>query len=211
MFILRKKTVFYFVLCFSFLFLSGCFPKGRISYIEQFVIDYSLPKQESIVPLNTSIKIERFSIMEIYNNTRMHYKSSPFKLNAYNQSKWRVNPADMLGDFFIRDIINANVAARVISYKEDSDGTFTLEGGIEEFLEIIEDGKSYSLLILNMALIDNRETDLTKKIIFQKRYREKEPIGEHNPESLAKGMSIAFKKISERIIKDIYTNLKQRQ
>jgi len=210
MYISLKKNVFCIALCFSFLFIQGCFPKGRVSYVEHFVIDYDPSAFENTIPLDTTIKIERFSIMEIYNNTRMYYKGSPFKLNSYVYSRWRVNPADLLSDYFLRDLVNANIFSKVFSYKDPYEAVFSLEAGIEEFLEIIEEGKPYSVLTLNIALLDNREIDITKKIIFQKKYREKEPMQEHNAESFAKGMSIAFKKISFNIIDDIYKILKQK-
>jgi len=205
-----KKNVFYLALCFLFLFILGCFPKGRVSYIEHFVIDYDPPAFENIISLNTSIKLEKFSIMEIYNNTRMYYKDSPFKLNTYIYSRWRVNPADLLSDYFLRDLVNAGIFLKVFSYKDPNDAIFSLEVAIEEFLEIIEEGRPYSVLTLNIVLLDNRETDITKKIIFQKKYREKELLHEHSPESFAKGMSIAFKRMSFSIINDIYNTLKQK-
>ncbi len=209
MYLILKKRVVYLILCVSFLFVLGCFPKGRVSYIEQFVIDYSPPKFENISPLITSIKIERFSIVEVYNNTRMNYKTSPYKIDNYTNGRWRINPSELLSDYFIRDLAHANMFVKVFSYKEPSDGVFSLEAGIEDFVEIIEDNKSYSVLTVNIVLLDNRETDITKKIVFQKKYSEKELITEHNPESFAKGMSIAFKRISVKIINDIYNSLKQ--
>lgn len=210
MYNLFKKKVFYFVLCLSFLLITGCFPRGKVSYIEQFVIDYDPPEYKNIIPINASIKVERFSIVEIYNSTRMYYKTSAFKLNAYAHSRWRVNPADLLSDYFLRDLVNVKIFSKVFSYRDHDGAIFTIEGGIEEFVEIIEEGRPYSVLTLNIGLIDNRETSITKKIIFQKKYREKEPIGEHSPEAFAKGMSIAFKNISIRIINDVYNSLRQK-
>ncbi|MBP9561297.1 MAG: hypothetical protein KBE27_05730, partial [Syntrophorhabdaceae bacterium] len=61
---------------------------------------------------------------------------------------------------------------------------------------------------INLIMIDTKESEITKKIIFQKRYQAKEPLKDHSPESLAKGMSASVARVSEEFVGDIYSVLK---
>lgn len=188
---------------------GGCLSKSRAPYyLEQFVLDYTLPKKDYGKVMDTSVKFSRFSVAHIYNNNRMNYKVNPFKMDAYNYSRWRVNPADLVGDYLLRDLRDSNIIAVVLSYKNPEDTRFLIEGGIEEFLEVIEEGRHYAVFWINLIMIDTKESEITKKIIFQKRYQAKEPLKDHSPESLAKGMSASVARVSEEFVGDIYSVLK---
>lgn len=205
----RKNRLIALVTVLVFISLSGCFSTGKAPYyLEQYILDYAIPKIELGKVIDTSVKIERFSVAQIYNNTRMSFKPNPFKIDAYNYSRWRVNPGDLVGDCLLRDIRGSNIIAVVMSHRDTEDTRFLVEGGVEEFLEVLEEGRSFAVLSLNLAVLDNEETEITKKIILQKRYRTKELLKDHSPESLAKGMSASLARVSELFLKDLYSALK---
>ncbi len=189
--------------------ISGCFSMKRTPYyIEQFVLDYTLPKKDYGRTIDTSVKFSRFSVAQLYNNNRMNYKMNPFKMDAYNHSRWRVNPGDLVGDYLLRDLRDSNTISVVLSYRNLEDTRFIIEGGIEEFVEVFEEGRYYAVLWIDLILVDTLESEITKKIIFNRRYKAKEPLQDHNAAALAKAMSISVAKVSEEFIKDIYSVLK---
>jgi len=55
------------------------------------------------------------------------------------------------------------------------------------------------------------EPDVSKRILFQKSYRVIKPCKDEHPRGLAETMSLAMREVSEKIIRDIYTVLKDHQ
>ncbi|HPP07021.1 MAG TPA: ABC-type transport auxiliary lipoprotein family protein [Syntrophorhabdaceae bacterium] len=205
----RKNILDILVVVLFFISLTGCLPTGKAPYyVEQYILDYDHPKIDLGKAIDTSVKFERFSVAQVYNNTRMNYRTNPFRIDAYNYSRWRVNPGDLIGDFLLRDMRGSNIIAVVMSYRNPEYTRFSVEGGVEEFLEVMEDGRPFAVLSLNLAVLDNKETEITKKIKLQKTYKTKEPLKDHSPESLAKGMSTSLARVSELFLKDFYSVLK---
>lgn len=178
--------------------------------VEQYVLDYPPPVLENINKIEASIKFTRFSVAHIYNNTYMNYKINPYKIRAYSYSKWRVNPGDLVSDYIIRDLRNANMFIAVMSYHEPENPRFIVEGGVEEFVELIEKDKSYAYIALSLVLVDNKEREITGKVVFQKKYYAKEPMQDHSPEAFARSISIALSRLSGQFMNDLYLATKKR-
>jgi len=205
----RKNKLNILAAILFFISLTGCLPTGKAPYyVEQYILDYDPPKVDLGKAIDTSVKFERFSVAQVYNNTRMNYRTNPFRIDAYNYSRWRVSPGDLVGDCLLRDMRGSNIITVVMSYRNPEHTRFSLEGGVEEFLEVMEDGRPFAVLSLNLTVLDNKETEITKKIKLQKRYRAKEPLKDHSPESLAMGMSTSLARISDVFLKDFYSVLK---
>jgi cholesterol transport system auxiliary component len=193
------------------LLLTGCFTRAKTPYIvEQYILEYSSPVFKDHALLDESIKIERFSTAQSFNSTAMVYKPHAFKLAVYNYNRWRVTPGDMVTDYLLRDLRNSGLFRAVLSYRDVDSTRFTLEGVIEEFLELDEGSNGKAILSLNIALLDQNQKEITRKVIFQKGYRLIEPQKEQTPEGLAQGMSAAMARLSEQLINDIYSAVKNR-
>jgi len=192
-------------LCFS-----GCLPGSKPPLLtEQFTIEYKPPERLRIEPLPYTIRIERFAAAQAYNSPSMVYRPEPYKLASYNYNRWRVTPGDMVTDYLVRDLRDSGMFAGVFSYREMEAATFTLEGGVEDFLEVDSGKTGTALLNLNVTLIDTRQADITKRLLFQKNYRVEEPLKGQTPAFLAEGMSSAMRKASAGIAGDIYKSVQQ--
>ena len=190
--------------------ISGCLPGSKPPQLtEQYAIEYTPPAALNAAPLPVVIRIERFSTAQTYNSPSMIYKPQPYRLASYNYNRWRVTPGDMVTDYLVRDVRGSGMFAGVFSYREAENARFVLEGGVDEFLEIDEQKGGTALLSLNVALIDTMQTEITKRLIFQKNYRGTEPMEEQTPRSLAQGMSAAMKKLSGEIIGDVYDSVRR--
>ena len=196
------------ILFLGILSLSGCLPGSKPPQLtEQFTIEYAPPEPLKLTPVPQTIRIERFSTAQAYNSPSMIYKSEPYRLASYNYNRWRVAPGDMVTDYLVRDLRDSGIFIGVFSYREMESARFVLEGGVEEFLEVDTGKAGTALLNLSIALIDTRQTEITKRLIFQKNYRREEPLKEQTPAALARGMSVAMKKLSDEVAKDIYESV----
>ena len=64
-------------------------------------------------------------------------------------------------------------------------------------------------LALNITLLDTSEKEITKRVLFQKKYQAAEPLTEKTPGGLAQAMSRAMEQLSARIITDVYQAAKK--
>ena len=209
----KPLLLFLFITLIFFLpSLAGCLNLQKPArYVEQYVLEYPSPEISGLSIIDTSIKVERFTEASAYNTSAMVYRPEPFKLEAYQYHRWRVHPADLVTDFFVRDLKNAALFRAIFSYSDQQDGRFILEGGVEEFLEIDEKNQREALLALSITLVDSSAQEVPNRILFQKRYRFLIPIEENTPRGLAKGMSQAMQKFSESLIRDIHASIQPLQ
>jgi len=186
------------------LFAAGCFGRTKPPLlVEQYTLEYAPPAADASVRIDGSIKIERFSAAQSFNSPAMLYRPQTYKLAAYNYNRWRVNPGDMVTDFLARDFRTSNVFSAVFTYRDIENTRFFIEGGVEEFLETLEDDNWKAVLKLNVSFIDGSQKELTKRLVFQKQYHFSESLKGHSPEEFARGMSLNMQRFSEQLIKDI--------
>ncbi|MBC7963688.1 MAG: membrane integrity-associated transporter subunit PqiC [Steroidobacteraceae bacterium] len=184
--------------------LSGCFggQPGRMT--EQYAFDYAPALQQGFATLPETITVERFGAAQLYNSTAMVYQDAPGQRNQYLYHRWRVNPADLVSDYLLRDLRSANLFRGVFHHRGDGSGRYLLAGDIEEFLEHIDKEDHRAIVSLNATLFDTARPGLSDRILFQKDYRIAEPFDEQSPAGMAKGMSRAVAQISGLLLNDIF-------
>ncbi len=195
-------------LCLCTLLVAGCFGRTKAPlHIEQYTFEYDSPADNSLDNTNEPIKIERFSTAQSFNSQGMLYRAQPYKIAAYNFNRWRVTPGDMVTDYLTRDFRSSNAFLAVFSYRDIENTRFIVEGGIEEFLESMEQDNWKAILKVSVSLIDGNRKELAKRLVFQKRYSLEESLKGHSPEEFARGMSANMKKFSEQLLKDIHQSI----
>ncbi|MHB8109958.1 MAG: ABC-type transport auxiliary lipoprotein family protein [Syntrophorhabdaceae bacterium] len=196
------KCLAFFFLLLSLCILAGCFGRTKPPYvIDQYTLDYPSPGGDSsLKPLGELIRVERFSVAPGFNSTSMAIKSGQYRYDAYDYSRWRVNPGDMVTGFMLRDITRSGIFKGTYCYYDSDLSRYILDGYIDEFGET-SDGKA--MIGVRITLIDTNQKNPVEQIVFQKRYDQSSPMGERSPEALAAGLSDAMKQISGRIITDM--------
>lgn len=192
------------LLLFVFIF-TGCLSRSKPAYIiDRYLFEYASPVVGDLTLLPESVKIERFSVNQSFNTQSMVYKPYPFKFMTYNYSRWRVNPGDMVTDYFLRDLRNANIFLAVFSHQNIEKTRFVIEGQVQDFLESADNGSVKAVLSVSISLLDMNKKEIFERVVFQRQYGFQEQIGGHAPEELAKGMSINMSRLSEQLINDIH-------
>ncbi|MEJ2697687.1 MAG: ABC-type transport auxiliary lipoprotein family protein [Candidatus Sulfobium sp.] len=189
---------------------TGCISGGkRTQAVYQYSLDYGSPAFPGLPRLDAVLTVSRFPAVSAYNSLSMVYSPSPFKRDVYNYYRWRVAPGDMTTDYLLRDLRSSGLFRAVFSSSEYEGTHFLLQGEVEKFLEVDEDGNSRAELLVNVTLLDTTQADVTKQVIFQKSYSSSAPIHERTPAGFAAGMSKAMKKLSADVIRDIYRAVAQ--
>jgi len=184
--------------------LCDCFGGGQPGrMMEQYALDYSPVAPQEISLLPEAITVEHFSAAQLYSTTAMVYQEEPYQRNQYLYHRWRVNPADLVSDYLLRDLRSANMFKGVFQHRSNESGRYLLEGDVEEFQENIDKENHRAILSLNVTLLDTARTGLLDRILFQKNYRIEEPIDGKSPAVLAEGMGRAVAMVSKQLLSDV--------
>jgi len=189
----------FFIMLFLF---AGCGKPPTL--VQRYVLEYPSPVAPRTARIGEVIKVELFSVAQVYNSPAMIYQANPFRSDAYHYHQWRVNPGNMVTDYLLRDLRNSRLFKAALPSGSSGKSRFLLEGGVEEFQEIDEPDGWKAALALNITLLDLSRQELPQRVVFQKNYRVAEPLTEQTPKGLAQGMSRAMERLAAEIIADIY-------
>ena len=203
-----KKISFVLLIIISFLY--SCSSLNKVQYERQYYnLEYPSPRFGDLKPLPLVIKMEPLNTAPIYHTSRILYRDQSFNIKTYVYHQWRANPGNMVQHFLLRDLRASGLFKAILPYSSRSAASYVLEGSLDEFLEW--DGATgwEAVLSLSITLIKQGERDVQKRIVLQKDYRTLEPCSRKHPLAVVEAMSRAMSRISEQIISDLYTSLKE--
>lgn len=184
---------------------AGCsMGGGPDTMIKQWTLEYPAPLLDKIQTLPVRIKLARFTAAQAYNTAEMVYRKADFERGVYPYNRWRVNPADMIGDLLLRDLRARSRFEGVFSYRQRAKARFRLEGGVERFLEVDAGGNLKAELRLNLTLVDANQKNFLKRLLFQRDYSAATVMKKRNAAGLAQAMSKAMAEIAGRVVPDVY-------
>ncbi|HUL29648.1 MAG TPA: ABC-type transport auxiliary lipoprotein family protein [Thermodesulfobacteriota bacterium] len=197
---------------FLFMFLiSGCSLGAKPSYlVNQYAFEYPSPFLKELTSINELVRVEPFSVAQVFNTSAMIYKDGPNLRNVDPYNRWRTKPGDMVAEYLARDLRNSGLFRAVISYNDSEETRYLLEGQVDEFLEVSERDGRKAVLSLHVTFLDLKKRDTAERVIFQRDYSGVEPYPEKTPAALAHGMSGAMQKISRQIILDLQEAVRNR-
>jgi cholesterol transport system auxiliary component len=192
-----------------FFIISGCLsadhPGNKINY---YTLDYTPVEINDRVTLPHVLRVERFTVSPLYNSSSIIYQENRYKRDAYHYHKWRANPGDLVTYFLARDLKASALFKGVFSMDSRFASTHEIEGVVDEFFEWDEKGEAWkAVLSVSITLLTESEPDISKKIVFQKQYKEMQACEQKNPKAVAEAMSIAMSRVSIAVINDVYSHL----
>jgi cholesterol transport system auxiliary component len=182
--------------------MSGCGKPPTVT--NKFILDYPSPVSGRRPALDESIKVELFAAAQSVSSNAMVYLPRPLETSSYVYNKWQVDPSHMVTDFLLRDLRQSNLFKGVFGYQQSGIGRFKVEGAVQQFAEVDDPDGWKAVLALSVTMLDLNEPEVTRRVIFQKNYRQAELMPEQTPSGLAQGMSRAMEVVSAQIINDLY-------
>lgn len=198
------------LLFFWFAVISGCVSTGKPqALVENYLIDYPAPTFEKLNKIDDTIRVSRFTIATAYNNNNMIVRQDNYSLDSFNYNRWAVNPADMVGDILLRDLQASGFFRAAFSRYAVDEGSYVLQGGIEEFYLRKDKGNNIAVISLAITLKDTKQREAGKRILFQKKYSREEALADQSPRGYCQAMSLGLQKLSPQIINDVYLVIKK--
>lgn len=182
-------------------------PQNKIEY---YILEYDPPVAANRPALPDVIRVLQFSVSPIYNSNRIIYRDKSYKRQAYSYYKWRANPAQLVTYFLSRDLKESGMFKAVLPGDSRVAPAYLVEGTVDEFLEVAGNENWEAALAVSIVLMDESQTDISQKVLFQKTYRTRKPCEQKHPRALAAAMSLAMSEISLSIIDDLFNNLAAR-
>jgi ABC-type uncharacterized transport system auxiliary subunit len=173
--------------------------------MDQYTLDYAPAAVTAGQPVEELIRVERFAVAPAFNSTSMVIRKGQYRFETYDYSRWRVNPADMVTGFALRDITRAGIFKGTYSWYDSDLSRYILEGYVDEFCE--SSGKG--LLSVRITLVDTKAQNPVEQVVFQKQYTHSAPMDDSSPDALAAALSAAMKEISARLSADIAAALRE--
>lgn len=172
--------------------LSACAGKTPETRFYQL----AAPKAASPDNSGVSLVIETLDTEGAYDDERMVYRVTPYRLDYYNYHRWSAAPGALVGNY-LEQAFEASGRFRSVTRELNPAAPVTLTGRVIA-LEEVDKSKTewFGHVVIELTLIDNSTGD----VIWSQQYEENEPLPEQKPEGLAKALSKALDRIAQRAL-----------
>lgn len=140
-----------------------------------------------------AIALENFETDAGYDDERIIYRSTPYRLDYYQYHRWSAAPGVIIGNF-LEQSFERSGQFRTVS-RDSEHATAVLRGRVIAIEEVDGSKTQWSgRLVLELSLVDPR----TSETLWSQQFEESEPLRLQTPEGLAEALSIAMTRIADR-------------
>jgi len=188
---------------------AGCLSEPAV-VVTSYLVSYQSPRLNG-GRLPVVVKVRRFEAAAPVQGQSLLWRPGPYRRVTAVYSQWQVSPADMVTDFLTRDFAASGLYRAVLRHETDDPAPFEVAGTLLELY-----GRPGGVVIkIQVSLVRPLVTDVTRRIILQKAYRQTAPLKDSGPEPMVAAVSRAMRLLSARVQADVYRairdNLAQRR
>lgn len=170
----------------ALVFLPACFGGGAKPppFVRAYTLDYP-PPATAAHPLDAVLKVEGFSSARSLQTPAMRYDTTATESGEYNYHRWVVAPAFLAQDFLLRDLRTSGDWRAVYGPYDLNRARFQLQGAVTRFQEAASGETWAAQLTLVVTLLDRDRPLVPDRVMFQREYREEEPLDSRSARVLA--------------------------
>jgi uncharacterized lipoprotein YmbA len=129
-----------------------------------------------------------------YDDERIVYRTTPYRLDYYQYHRWSAAPGMMVGNFLEQALEKSGRFRSVV--RELSDDASAILGGRVVAIEEVDTDKAHwrGRIVVELKLTDAK----TGATLWAQQYEETEPLRRQSPEGLARALSAAMARITTR-------------
>ncbi|HEY6038408.1 MAG TPA: ABC-type transport auxiliary lipoprotein family protein [Kofleriaceae bacterium] len=129
-----------------------------------------------------------------YDDERIVYRNTPYRLDYYNYHRWVATPGVLVGGY-LEKALSRTGNFKAVLREQTADTSLVLGGRINAIEEVDRDPKHWvGRISLELTLTDPKTGD----VVWAQPFEETEPLPEQTPEGLAKAISTALDRIAQR-------------
>jgi ABC-type uncharacterized transport system auxiliary subunit len=142
-----------------------------------------------------TLAIEPLETDPAYDDERMVYRLTPYRLDYYNYHRWSSTPGTLIADFLERSFESSGRFRTVT--RDGNAAPVTLGGRVVAIEEVDKSKTSW----VGRVVVELRVTEAaTGNVLWTEQYEENEPVKQQTPEGLAAALSTALRRISDRAL-----------
>jgi ABC-type uncharacterized transport system auxiliary subunit len=151
-----------------------------------------------LAPTDTKVRrgddllvLETLTADAAYDDDRIVYRTTPFRLDYYQYHRWSSAPGIMVGNY-LEQALETTGKFRAVVREMTPDAPVVLAGRVVA-IEEVDRGKTAWIgrIVLELSLTDAR----TGEALWTEQFDETEPMKQQTPEGLAAALSIAMSRI----------------
>jgi ABC-type uncharacterized transport system auxiliary subunit len=140
------------------------------------------------------IAVEALTADGAYDDDRMIYRASPYRLDYYQYHHWSATPGVMVGGFLEQALARTG-SFRSVVREPTADAALVVGGRVVAIEEVDRSATQW----LGRIAIELAATDPhTGEVVWTRTFDESEPMPAQSPEGLARALSIALDRIASR-------------
>lgn len=156
--------------------------------------ELALPAQTSQMSSAGSIVIEPFTAEGAYDDERMVYRSSPYRLDYYDYHRWGAPPGQLVASY-LEQTLRKSGRFKTVATDSGEDNAIVLSGRV---LALEEVDTSKTKWTGHIAL-ELTARDASGKVVWTQQFDESVPMPVQSPEGLAQAVTAAMQRIAGRI------------
>jgi ABC-type uncharacterized transport system auxiliary subunit len=171
------------------LVLSAC--SGKIPETRYYQLAAPTARAE---PGNLVLVLEPLSTEAAYDDERIVYRTTPYRLDYYQYHRWSAAPGVLVGNYLEQALERTGKFREVL--RELVEGAPVVLGGRVVAIEEVDTSKSkwVGRIVIELALRDAK----TSATVWSQQFEETEPLPAQTPEGLARALSAAMGRIVQR-------------
>ena len=176
------------ILCLAAWCVS-CASRPDIRYYQLRVDDDAMAKADE--PSDVVFSVEAMIGDSAYEDPRIVYRTSPYRLDYYHYHRWTAPPGVMISDFLRDAYAQSGYFDSVVAGFSPEASVF-LSGRVIAFEEVdVEKGRWLARVKMHLFLREAASGD----VVWSRTVHEEVPVGEQTPEGVAAAMSTAVTQI----------------
>lgn len=196
-----RRSLVIFCLALAAL-VAGCMSEPAV-VVTSYLVSYKSPNVGG-ERLPVILKIRRFEAAAPVQGQSLLWRPGPYRRVTAVYSQWQVSPADMVTDFLTRDFAASHLYRAVLRHETEDPAPFEVAGVLLELY-----GRPGGVVIkVQISLVRPLVTDVTRRIVLQKTYRQTAPLKDSGPEPMVAAVSRAMRLLSARVQRDVYRAIK---
>lgn len=195
---------------FVIVIIAGCAGTANPEYkMDYYTLEYPPPVLDKLEPLPYSIRIDTFNINPVYDTNRIVFRESSHLRETYVYHRWRAKPSVLAMYYLARDMRRSGLFQGVFIHGAGGYSTHAVEGTVDEFYEEDNVDGWNAVLEITVTLLVEKEPDVSKRILFQRRFSASRKCPSKTPKGVVEAMSAAMSEISATVIRDLHAALKE--
>lgn len=141
-----------------------------------------------------TLVLEALATDPAYDDDRIVYRTTPYRLDYYQYHRWSAAPGMMVGNY-LEQAFESSGRFRSVVREQSADAPAVLGGRVIAIEEIDTSKTSWrGRIVIELTLTETQ----TGGVLWTQQFEESEPLAAQTPEGLAKALSTAMARIAAR-------------